>query len=82
MSIRPVTYWQAVCDRCGCVDDSGEFSAWSDPEGAELHAGDCDWTVGRGDDEFPEGRVLCPDCVEWSDDGFALVEKPASAVTP
>lgn len=43
--IREVTYYQAVCDVCGAVDDGGEFSAWADPDSARMSALDGDdWT--------------------------------------
>lgn len=44
MSIRSVTYYQAACDKCGHVDDGGEFSAWVDPDQARMAALDCGWT--------------------------------------
>lgn len=33
MAIRPVTYYEAVCDDCGLrtMDLRGDYSAWSDP---------------------------------------------------
>lgn len=38
MTIRPVTYYQVVCDHPHCEhsteDDGGDFSAYSDPAGA------------------------------------------------
>lgn len=43
--IREVTYYQAVCDVCGAVDDGGEFSAFSDPDTARMGATDSsEWT--------------------------------------
>lgn len=42
--IQPVTYYQAVCDVCGTVDDDGEYSAWGDPDTARMSAVDVGWT--------------------------------------
>ena len=59
MTIREVTYYQAVCDGpCGQVDDGGEWSAWSAPDGAKAAAEDAGW-VTIGD------KLVCPDCVRW-----------------
>lgn len=41
--IREVTYYQAQCDRCGTVDDGGEFSAWIEPDHARMTATDSCW---------------------------------------
>lgn len=41
--IREVTYYQAQCDKCGTVDDGGEFSAWSEPDHARMTATDSCW---------------------------------------
>lgn len=51
--IREVTYYQAVCDVCGRVDDGREFSSWSDPDSARMSALD-------GDD-WTEVEARCPD---------------------
>ena len=42
--IQPVTYYQAVCDICGTVDDDGEYSAWANEDTARMSAVDCGWT--------------------------------------
>lgn len=44
MTIRPVTYYQAVCDRCGHVNDGGDYSAWSDIDEARMDAVEAGWT--------------------------------------
>lgn len=62
MPLRGVTYWQAVCDACGeDLSDNGEFSAWSEPDGALDIAGD------RGSricvqPNSNEHLIVCPDC--------------------
>jgi hypothetical protein len=28
--IRPVTYYEPVCDKCGTTDTGSDYSAWSD----------------------------------------------------
>lgn len=41
--IAAVTYYQAVCDVCGYVDEDGEYSAYSDPDTARMTALDYAW---------------------------------------
>lgn len=41
--IRDVTYYQAQCDRCGSVDDGGDFSAWGEAEFARMAALNGGW---------------------------------------
>lgn len=59
MSVKPVTFYTIVCDVCGKdANEGGEFSAWSDSEGAlaVFDESNEDWSVS------PDGREhLCPD---------------------
>lgn len=43
--IKEVTYYQAVCDSCGLVDDQGEYTAWSERDHARLSAVEAEWLV-------------------------------------
>ena len=65
--IRAVTYYQAVCDFCGKVDDEGEYSAWSDHGDAHDNAIRSDWIEWR--DlltcwDCQEGELHCESCGE------------------
>lgn len=53
--IREVTYYQAQCDRCGMVDDGGDFSAWSEADSARMSSCDSGWN---------EIEVRVPDSAE------------------
>lgn len=63
MSVHPVTYYQAKCDRCGYIEeDYDDFSAFADSvrvldEVYSYH----DWVD-------IDGRDLCPDCYVLNDD--------------
>lgn len=76
MGIREVTFYQAVCDRCGSPHDDGEYSAWDDGSLAIEAAADYGW-FGRTkvvassppDEKNPFGRtiletveVVCDSC--------------------
>lgn len=75
--IKPVTYYVAVCDRCGKEHEGSDYSAWSDAGGALDDATSYDWVMGGlHDPEIADGRLLCPDCVEWDAAGDAVREKP------
>jgi hypothetical protein len=68
MALDARTYWSVVCDRCG--EDAfkdGEFTAYSDREGALADLGD-DWLV------F-DGLHYCVGCTVWDDDKDELVAK-------
>ena len=70
--IREVTYYQAVCDRCGHVDDDPEFggcSAWSDADSARSVALESDWVE-------IDGKLVCEICWAWSDDDTEIVVRP------
>jgi hypothetical protein len=56
--IKPVTYYQAVCDGCGYIDEDGDYAAWGDAVTAEQVALDSDWTKDEND------RLLCAACTE------------------
>lgn len=58
MSVQEVTYYQAVCDDCGAVDDDGDFSAWGDTDSAVEAAEASDWTLGE------DGKLRCQACSE------------------
>lgn len=60
MAIKEVTYYQAVCDCCGAVDDGGDYSAHADEDAALESAIDSD------DFKEVDGELLCPDC--WIDE--------------
>ena len=61
MSIREVTYYQAVCDGCEKVHDYGEYAAWSCADGAFDAAIDCEW-VKVGDSLLCGTCQNCPGC--------------------
>ena len=66
MSVREVTYYQAVCDGCQKVADYHEFhefTAWSDEAGALESAFEMDW-VNVSD------RLHCPQCQNCPDCGY------------
>lgn len=83
MSIRSVTYYQAVCDICGTVDDGGDYSAFSASETAQINATECtEWreiTWRGGDylvcnDHSGDGVDWCAACDDDLDlDGWSLV---------
>lgn len=54
--IRPVTYYQAVCDRCGSRYVSYDYTAWSDENGALEMALESDWHMADN------GRLTCDFC--------------------
>lgn len=58
-----MTYYQAVCDTCGRVDDEGEFSAWADHGSAVDQALQGGWNqleAAPGGESF----LLCEGCAE------------------
>jgi hypothetical protein len=53
--IRPVTYYEPVCDRCGTSEADCEYSAWAEEgaaHGAAISNGWCE----------VDGELLCPEC--------------------
>jgi hypothetical protein len=64
MTIREVTYYQVACDEPGCGLDTetkgGEYTAWSDTDGAVE-----DWTGSDGQ-VLDDGRTYCEK--HWKDD--------------
>lgn len=62
-NIRAVEYYQARCMCCGEVlDEYGDYSAWSDPEGAiEQAINGCGWSM-------VDGQLLCTECWTSPDD--------------
>lgn len=59
MSVQEVTYYQAVCDLCGNVDNEGDFSAWADCQSALDAAGNSEWWICDEDD-----GILCQSCAD------------------
>jgi hypothetical protein len=49
MSLQSAPYWWAVCDLCGVsAQDSGDYAAWPEPEGADDEAFNLNWHVEGG----------------------------------
>ena len=64
--IQEVTMYQAVCDRCGkgYVDENIGYCAWVDAESARENALESD----TGWQEMKDGKIYCPDCVEYNEE--------------
>ncbi|MFD6400795.1 hypothetical protein [Nocardia sp. NPDC060249] len=64
--IRPVTYYEAICDKCGVsAHEGGDISAWGDAELALEDAEGCDWVTPGSAPPGPlttAGRHYCPEC--------------------
>jgi hypothetical protein len=73
--IRPVTYYVAVCDRCGKAYEGYDYSAWSDEDSAELEATESGWE--KLDDGPDAGKLLCDECWAWDDEEDCKIAKPA-----
>ena len=76
MAVRPVTFYQVVCDRCGYVDDEGDYAAWADADQAQQVAADSEWLVA----EFPNQKHYCPECYEWDEEKDERVPKAPQVV--
>jgi hypothetical protein len=74
VSVKEITYYQAVCDRCGKVDDEGEYSAYSDPGYAIEVAQDGDWHT--FDEEEGDQGLYCGGCVQWDEEADEMRPKP------
>lgn len=74
--IRPVTYYEAICDKCGVsAHEGGDYSAFLNPADALEEAEGCDW-VSPGHPCLAQDRpLLCPDCAPDEDDQPAAEEK-------
>lgn len=69
MSVREVTMYTIVCDRCGCdACYDTDYKAWADVEGVR----ECSC---EGWEEI-DGKDYCPDCLVWNDDETELIPKP------
>lgn len=86
--IREVTYYQAVCDRCGKADDQGEYTAWGDRESAltvALDDGCWQYLDAEGEDVgrcVSDGvTLLCTDCWTWDEDGERIIARPQEVST-
>ena len=80
MSIREVTYYQAICDGCEKEHDGDDYSAWSCADGAREAAFESDWvqvqdrllcgmcqncpSCGYLRQDLGEGYLVCEDCKE------------------
>jgi hypothetical protein len=79
---QPVTFYRAVCSRCGKTDTGGEYDAWGDPESAITVALDGDWKGLDKNGEETHGTtvgivtLLCGDCWTWAEDDEHIVAKP------
>ncbi|MFD3594300.1 hypothetical protein ACFWU5_16375 [Nocardia sp. NPDC058640] len=72
--IREVTYYQAICDKCGVsAHEGGDFSAWADATNALAEAEGCDWTAPGPASLTVDGPHYCPDCTP---------AEPAEEATP
>lgn len=91
MGLIGVTYWQALCDACDDnLCDSGEFSAWSEPDGALSVAGDSGARICVQADKTH--LVVCEQCSgeyfaaitddeKWDETDEALENDDPAAVT-
>lgn len=62
MSVQSKPYYWLVCDHPGCnrkSTEGGEFTAWSDRNGAEEDAGNSDWQIGWRDGVTATGYDFC-----------------------
>lgn len=88
MGVKEVTFYVAICDRCGReagLREYGEYSAMADAETAIDMTADTGWEQ-LPEDQHEGRRLLCPDCWTWTDDGEKVErekgEAGAAAVQP
>lgn len=76
MTVREVTFYQVVCDRCGAIaQEGGEYAAWATRQAAVDEAHDAMWLCGEWD-EVEQAGHWCDDCTEWNEEEDARVPKP------
>ena len=69
MSVREVTMYTIVCDRCGCDACHGDDELYEEPSLARAYYGCEGWGEIGGND-------YCPECLMWNDDETELIPKP------
>ena len=71
MTIRAVTMFQIVCDRCGGTDDGCDYYAWTEADQArDVAVSDGGWLVtGPSHDE----HHWCPACCVYDEDADEFV---------
>lgn len=74
MTIKSAPYFWAECDRCGESAAQGDYSAWRDPDSAEIEADGGDWYC-------EGGNHVCDQCMphppDWDDEHEACYEGKA-----
>lgn len=63
MSVKSAPYYWVVCDDCGASAASGDYSAWSDKESAEIEPEAMEW-LKMGDKHYCDGCRAQFDCDE------------------
>ncbi len=66
MSIKALTYYTVVCDRCGgSADEDSDYSAWATQSTAQETATDAEYIKTATEDLCPgctKGWVICAEC--------------------
>jgi hypothetical protein len=67
--IKEVTMYACICDVCGKQWSNWDgIVAFTDKDDVRCAAEDSEWQI-------EDGKHLCPDCWEWSEDGEQIVPK-------
>jgi len=69
MIIKEIFY-AVKCNRCGSVNESGDYTFMSDESSAIDEANDNDWAV-------ENGEHFCPNCFTTNDETDEIIVKPA-----
>lgn len=76
MSLREVTMYTIVCDRCGVsVDEGTDYAAWADDTTSLQIAQDNGWLV------TDDGSHYCDECFDWDEETDEKVPKPSPVAT-